>query len=176
VSSLNKGYEKVEVTLKWDPSAAGTPANDLDIVAAPYSAEDPYGKPAYLVHFDSRSPDGTMTLSRDSRTGLGFGTDEAMTLELDRLSSAYSRVVVGVAIQQREGRKTFAEVTNCGIRILDGHIELAQNDFTGVAEFTAATVAEFTRNESGAWEFRESVRGFDADPTYFAELMGKDHS
>ncbi|BCK68101.1 hypothetical protein Srufu_020540 [Streptomyces libani subsp. rufus] len=95
MSTLSKGIEKVEVTLKWDPSPLGTPDNDLDIVAATYTADAPHGEPAYLVHFDSRSPDGTITLNRDSRTGQGFGFDEIMTLELDRLAETYTRVIVG---------------------------------------------------------------------------------
>ncbi|MFG2193872.1 TerD family protein [Streptomyces sp. NPDC048639] len=176
MSSLNKGISKAEVTLKWDPSPSGTPANDLDIIAATYAADDPYGRPVYLVHFDSRSPDGTITLSRDSQTGQGFGTDEAMILELDRLAPSFGRVVVGVAIQQRTGRKTFGEVPNSEVRVLEGHIELAGDDFGGVAGATAATVAEFTRSESGTWQLRTGVRGFDTDPEAFADEMGADYS
>ena len=74
-------------------------------MAGTYRATDPYGAPAYLVHFDSRSPDGTINLNRDSRTGQGLGTDESMTLELERLSSEYARVVVGITIQQGAGRE-----------------------------------------------------------------------
>ncbi len=176
VSGLNKGLGKVEVTLKWDPSPAGTPANDLDIIAATYSADDPYGKPVYLVHFGSRSPDGTITLSRDSRTGQGFGPDEAMTLEFDRLSSAYTRVVVGVAIQQSETRKTFGEVASSSVRIREGNADLLVSDFAAVSGATAASVAEFVRGDSGEWELRAAVRGFDADPASFAGLMGQAHS
>ncbi|MGP3982920.1 TerD family protein [Streptomyces sp. KR80] len=172
MSSLNKGFGKVEVALRWDPSPSGEPAHDLDIVAATYAAGDPYGKPAYLVHFDSRSPDGTIVLNRDSRTGQGLGFDEVMTLELDRLAPAYARVVVGVAIQQREGRRTFGEVAHTGVRVLEGHHALAENDFAGVSGCTAATVAEFTRDGSGGWEFRGVVRGFDADPVSFVGMMG----
>ncbi|MGP3953524.1 TerD family protein [Streptomyces sp. 7N604] len=174
MSSLSKGISKVEVALKWDPSPFGAPDHDLDIVAATYPADAPYGKPAYLVHFDSRSPDGTITLNRDSRTGQGLGTDEAMTLELERLAPTYARVVVGVAIQQREGRKTFGDVPNSSIRILEGHAELATSDFADVSESTAAIVAEFTRDDVGEWKFRPAVRGFDADPASFAEHMGSD--
>jgi hypothetical protein len=47
VKDLNKGIRKAEVSLKWDPSPAGQPPTDLDIVAATYSATDPYGDPAY---------------------------------------------------------------------------------------------------------------------------------
>jgi tellurium resistance protein TerD len=172
VSSLNKGIEKVEVTLRWDPSPSGAPDHDLDIVAATYSAGDPYGEPTYLVHFDKRSPDGTITLNRDSRTGQGFGFDEVMTLELDRLAPTYTRVVVGVVIQQRGGEKTFGDIANTGVRILEGHTELAENDFAGVSGSTAATVAEFVRDDSGEWGFRKVIRGFDADPATFAGMMG----
>ncbi|MFI1801025.1 TerD family protein [Streptomyces sp. NPDC020379] len=173
MNGLNKGIEKVEVTLKWDPSPPGTPATDLDLIAATYPATAPYGSPAYLVYFGSRAPDGTITLSRDSRTGQGLGTDEAMTLELDRLSDEYGRVVVGVAIQQNAGRKTFGEVANTGIRITEDRSVLAAEDLTAVAAFTAATVGEFIRDSSGAWAFRNVLRGFDADPTAFAAMMGR---
>ncbi|MFH8559359.1 TerD family protein [Streptomyces sp. NPDC017988] len=172
MSSVSKGIKKVEVGLKWDPSTAGSPPNDLDIIAATYAADAPYGKPVYLVHFDSRSPDGTITLNRDSRTGQGFGFDEVMVLELDRLAPTYSRVVVGVTIQQQETQKVFGDITNTAVRIREGHTDLAQSDLAGVADSTAATIAEFTRDESGAWSFREAIRGFDADPTSFASLMG----
>ncbi|MEU9486210.1 TerD family protein [Streptomyces decoyicus] len=172
MSTFNKGIEKVEVTLKWDPSPHGTPDNDLDIIAATYTADAPHGEPAYLVHFDSRSPDGTITLNRDSRTGQGFGFDEIMTLELDRLSDTYTRVVVGVAIQQGEGRKVFGDIENTAVRIREGYTDLAENDFAEVAEATAAKVAEFARDEAGQWRFRAALRGFDTDPDAFVSQMG----
>lgn len=172
VSSPNKGVEKVEVAVRWDPSPSESSPHDLDIIAATYTADDPHGEPAYIVHFDSRSPDGTIDLSRDSRTGLGLGYDEVMTLELGRLASSYARVVVGVAVQQHSGRRTFGDIARTGVRIREGYVELAEHDFSGVSGATAATVAEFTRNGTGAWEFREHLRGFDADPESFTRLMG----
>ncbi|GFE21645.1 TerD family protein [Streptomyces libani] len=173
MSTLNKGIEKVEVTLKWDPSPIGTPDNDLDIVAATYTADAPHGEPAYLVHFDSRSPDGTITLNRDSRTGQGFGFDEIMTLELDRLAENYTRVIVGVAIQQGEGRKVFGDIANTAVRIREGYTDLVEHDFTEIAGATAATVAEFTRDEAGQWRIHPALRGFDTDPNAFTSEMGR---
>ncbi|MEU1121244.1 MULTISPECIES: TerD family protein [unclassified Streptomyces] len=172
VSSVSKGIKKVEVGLKWDPSPAGAPPNDLDIIAATYAADAPYGSPVYLVHFDSRSPDGTITLNRDSTTGQGFGFDEVMTLELDRLADSFVRVVVGVAIQQQEGQRVFGEIANTAVRIREGYTDLAQLDLSEVSGYPASTVAEFTRDESGAWSFRQDVRGFDTDPTTFTSVMG----
>ncbi|WP_447040395.1 TerD family protein [Streptomyces sp. DSM 118878] len=175
MSSVSKGIKKVEVGLKWDPSPAGESPNDLDIIAATYEAGAPYGAPAYLVHFDSRSPDGTIHLNRDSRTGQGFGYDEVMVLELNRLAARYVRVVVGVAIQQQDGEKVLGDIPNTAVRIREDHTALSESDLSAVSGSTAATVAEFTRDESGAWSFRETLRGFDADPTSFASLMGAEH-
>lgn len=175
MSGLNKGIRKVELAVKWDPSPAGQPPTDLDIVAATYLASDPYGDPAYVVHFDSRSPDGTIYLNRDSLDGKGFGWDEVMTLELHRLDSRYGRVVAGVVIQQRVGRKTFVSVLNPALRLREGYTVLAESDFGGVLGATAATVAEFVRDGSDEWAFRPGMHGYDTDPAGFARAMGRPH-
>ncbi|MGW6985089.1 TerD family protein [Streptomyces sp. NPDC054932] len=177
MTGVRKGLAKVEFALRWDPSPAGTPANDLDIVAAVYGAADLHGTPVQLVHFGSRSPDGTIALNRDSHTGQGFGFDEVMTIELHRMAPESSRVVVGVVIQNAETggadpAKTFADIDGTGFRIREGHTDLAQGDFGSVTGATAATVAEFTRDASGAWSFDLRLHGFEADPEEFARTMG----
>lgn len=173
MNGLSKGIRKVEVALRWDPSPAGRPPADLDVVAGTYLSDDPYGDPSYVVHYDSRSPDGTIYLNRDSQDGKGFGFDEIMMLELERLDARYARVVVGVAIQQRTEDRTFGNVANPGLRIREGYTDLATDDFSGVLGATAATVAEFVRDETGAWEFRAGVHGFEGDPATFTRVMGR---
>ncbi|MBT2405184.1 MULTISPECIES: TerD family protein [unclassified Streptomyces] len=180
MSGVRKSLAKVEISLRWDPSPVGTPANDLDILAAVYGTQDPYGEPVYVVHFGSRAPDGTITLNRDSRTGQGFGYDEVMTLELNRLAPELGRVVVGVVIQDAvihdagggDRTKTFADIAGTGLRIREGHTDLAESDFTVVPGATAATVAEFTRDAEGGWTLDADVRGFDNDPEEFVRTMG----
>ncbi|MEU6144676.1 TerD family protein [Streptomyces sp. NPDC047081] len=175
MNALSKGIRKAEVALKWDPSPTGQPPTDLDIVAATYATGDAYGDPAYVVHFDSRSPDGTIYLNRDSKDGKGFGWDEVMTLELDRLSDRYARVVVGIVIQQREAHRTFVNVINPGLRIREGYTVLAEDDFGDVLGAAAATVGEFVRDESGTWTFRAGIHGFEDDPATFTRVMGRAH-
>ncbi|WP_328302552.1 TerD family protein [Streptomyces sp. NBC_00435] len=175
MSGVRKGLAKVEIALKWDPSPAGAPVHDLDILAGVYAAADPYGEPVHLVHFGSRSPDGTITLNRDSRTGQGLGFDEVMTLELDRIAPELTRVVVGVMIQQQAGEGptlTFGDVARTGLRIREGYTDLAVDDFAGVATASAVTIAEFTRDASGVWSLDPEVRGFDSGPEEFARAMG----
>ncbi|SEE60956.1 tellurium resistance protein TerD [Streptomyces sp. 3213] len=173
VNGLNKGIRKAEVGLQWDPSPTGQPPVDLDIVATTYVANDLYGTPAYAVYFDSRSPDGTIYLNRDSKDGKGFGWDEVMTLELDRLADRYARVVVGVVIQQRVAHRTFVNVLNPKLRIREGYSVLTEEDFGDVLGATAATVGEFTRDESGSWDFHPGIQGFDDDPATFTRTMGR---
>ena len=172
VSGFSKAIRKVEVAVKWDPSPSGQPPTDLDVVAGTFTTVDPYGTPAYLVHFDSRSPDGTIFLNRDSQDGKGFGWDEVMTLELDRLDSRYARVVVGVVIQQRTTHRTFVNVLNPAVRVREGYNVLAEDDFGSVLGATAATVAEFVRDGSGDWGFRPGLHGFEDDPVVFSREMG----
>ncbi|MGW0367139.1 TerD family protein [Streptomyces sp. NPDC002990] len=180
MSGVRKGLGKVEVALRWDPSRAGTPAHDLDIVVAVYGTADLYGQPAYLVHFGSRSPDGTITLNRDSHTGQGFGFDEVMTLELDRMAAELRRVVVGVVIQDSaagagagaNGTRTFADIEGTGVRIREGHTDLAQTGFESIPAATAATVAEFLRDGSGGWTLKAELHGYDVGPEEFARTMG----
>ncbi|MCX4884012.1 TerD family protein [Streptomyces sp. NBC_00847] len=173
MNGLNKGIRKAEVSLKWDPSPTGQPPTDLDIVAATYLADDPYGEPTYVVHFDSRSPDGTIYLNRDSKDGKGFGWDEVMTLELDRLDGRYARVVIGVVIQQRSVHRTFVGVINPGLRIREGYTVLAEDDFGGVLGATAATIGDFLRDGSGDWTFHPGIHGYDDDPATFTRTMGQ---
>ncbi|MFF0011599.1 TerD family protein [Streptomyces sp. NPDC005374] len=173
MSAINKGIRKVEVALKWDPSPTGQPDTDLDIVAATYVAGDPYGDPAYVVHFDSRSPDGTIYLNRDSKDGKGFGWDEVMTLELERLDARYARVVVGAVIQQRSAHRTFVGVANPALRIREGYTVLAEDDFGSVLGATAATIGEFVRQEDGTWDFHPGINGFEDDPATFTRSMGR---
>ena len=98
-----------------------------------------------------------------------------MTLELDRLAATYARVVVGVAIQQHggaEGVRRHREHRGPHPRGIHG--PGAERLLRASPACTAATVAEFARDGSGAWSFREIVRGFDADPTSFAAADGRD--
>ena len=172
MSRINKALGKVEVKLRWDPSPVGEPPRHLDIVAATYHADDLHGRPEYIVHWDSRSPDGTINMSRHSHTGQGFGFVEVMVLELERLASSYGRVVVGVVIHQNTVPRTFGDIRNAGVVVAQKHTELLTHDFSRVTGSIATTVAEFTRNGSDEWEIREMIQGSDSEPVAFTTEMG----
>ncbi|MFF4500444.1 hypothetical protein [Streptomyces sp. NPDC001401] len=81
MGGVDKGLAKVGVRLKRDPSPHGEAPRHPDIIAATYATGDRYGRPVYAVHSESRSPGGTINMSRRSETGMGFGFVEAMVLE-----------------------------------------------------------------------------------------------
>ncbi|QHA08352.1 hypothetical protein GQF42_38380 [Streptomyces broussonetiae] len=56
--------------------------------------------------------------------------------------------------------------------IVQGYQQLLADDFSQVADATAATVAEFTRGSSGVWGIHEMIRGFEGDPVLFSAEMG----
>ncbi|MFJ6567474.1 TerD family protein [Streptomyces sp. NPDC091292] len=172
MSGASRVQGNIEVRLRWDPSPWNQPPHHLDIIATTYSADAPYGPPVYVVHSDSRSPDGTINMPRHSRTGQGFGYVEVMVLELDRLASSFARVVVGVAIHQNSGHKTFGDLSNAGVLVVEGYKELLADDFPEVAEATATKVATFTKDPSGSWQFHPTIQGFDSDPETFTAEMG----
>lgn len=99
-----------------------------------------------------------------------------MTLEFDRLAPSFARVVVGVAIHQDSGPKTFGDISNAGVLVVEGYKELLKDDLAQVSGSTAATVAEFTRDASGTWEFHGTVRGFDSDPCSSPRRWAAPHS
>ncbi|WP_306317123.1 MULTISPECIES: TerD family protein [unclassified Streptomyces] len=172
MSSVTTGLQKIEVKLRWDPSPLGQPPHHLDIVAATYSSDATDGQPRYVVHYDSRSPDGTINMSRHSETGMGLGFVEVMALELDRLAPSYARVVVGVVIHQDHGPRTFGDIENAEAVVVETYTDLMRTDFAPVAGSTSATVVEFVRNVHGAWELHEVVSGFDCDTAAFPAEMG----
>ena len=95
-----------------------------------------------------------------------------MTLELDRMSERLDRIVIGVAIQQRTGAKTFSGIPGTEAEIVEGTTPSPTDDFSEVGDATAATIAVFRRTESGAWQLNAACEAYDADPDAFAQLMG----
>ncbi|MBH1938103.1 TerD family protein [Streptomyces sp. AV19] len=173
MSGFGKGIETAQVRMKWDPAPFGATPHDLDLIGAVYATDDPYGPLLQIVHFGSRSTDGTVFLNRDSRTGQGLGWDEVMTMELSRMPGTSGRVVIGVAVRQAGGAPLrFADVANPRAQVVTGYEVLAEHDFKEVAGATAATVAEFARDGAGLWTFRPVLRGFDTDAVTFAKRMG----
>lgn len=176
MSSVTTGLQKIEVRLRWDPSPVGESPRHLDIVAATYADDSPDDQPEYVVHYDSRSPDGTINMDRHSETGMGFGFVEVMSLELDRLAPSYTRVVVGVVIHQDLTPRTFSDIENAGVLVVEKYTDLLETDFTPVADSTCTTVVEFRRNDVGAWKLHELMRGFDCDASAFPTEIGGAHS
>lgn len=82
-----------------------------------------------------------------------YSTDAPTGGLCTRLAPSFARVVVGGAIHQDSGPKAFGDISNAGVLAVEGYKELLRDDLAQVSGSTAATVAEFTRDTYGAWEF-----------------------
>lgn len=173
VSSLNKGsnvaldslsptLSRVAVGLGWQPGRAG-PTIDLDAVALLVGADGRCVSTQDVVYYNRRrSPDGSVTLSGDNRTGVGAGDDETLLVDLAALPQTTTRVVVAVSIYEALARhQDFAQLKAAHVRILDpsSGAELTRFDLGGLGPETAMVFGELYRHK-GAWKFRAVGQGY----------------
>ena len=154
MSTPNKGIGKVEVTLKWDPSPPGAPAHDLDIVAATYPANEPYGNPrirALRQPLAGRHHQSQPGQQDGPRARLGRGDDPGARPAVGRVRPRGRRGRHPAAGRPKDLRRH----SEPGVRIREGYTSGRGRLLLG-RRATAATVAEFVRDGSGGWEFRET--------------------
>lgn len=172
VSSVSTVAGKVEVRLRWDPSPWGQQPRHLDIVAATYSADAPHGRPVYVVNSESRSPDGTINMSRRQRERPGVrvhGGDGPRTRPSRRVVRAGGRR--GGDPPERRGqdvRRAVARqdagrggVQGAAVRRLHGGGRIHRRDGRGVHQ---GRLRRLGVPPDGA--------GFDSEPAGFSAEMG----
>ena len=114
------GINKITVGLGWD-------AND-DVSAYQFDCDASVfilgenGKlltDEYFVFYNNlRSPDNAVMHNGDNRTGVGEGDDESINIELSKLNSQATQIVLVITIDQAEERKQdFGMITNSFARV-----------------------------------------------------------
>jgi len=167
---------QVRVGLGWDaPEGPGLPAFDLDASAFILG---PSGRALSDQHFifynnladvlSGKDPDWTrasVAHHGDNRTGEGDGDDEQISVFLDRLSSAATRVVFTVTIHEANARsQTFGQVRNAFIRVVNAvnDVELARFDLSSGASYETAIAFGELYRDGDEWRFGalgEPLRG-----------------
>lgn len=165
--SLSKeapGVESVTIGLGWD--ARATDGADFDLDASCFLLGD-NGKvledKGFIFYNNLVSADGSVVHTGDNRTGKGDGDDEAITVDLTKLSPAIKTVAVAVTIHEAEKRKqNFGQVRNAYIRILnnkDGK-EIARYDLTEDASVNTAMLFGELYRHGNEWKFRAVGEGY----------------
>src|SRR3546814_6414300 len=115
------GLTKVFVGLGWDARTTSGADYDLDAVALVLDNSGKVLNDQHFIFFNNlKSPDGTIEHTGDNLDGEGDGDDEVINVNLQGLSPAIERIVVGVAIYDAVALQlTFGQVQNAFIRVVN---------------------------------------------------------
>lgn len=159
--------KKVGLGLGWDTNSSDT-GSDFDLDASIFMLK-PDGKipddKNFIFYNNLTSPDGSTVHQGDNRTGEGDGDDEAIFVELGKISSDITELVIVVTIDEAQTRKqNFGQVKNAFIRIydLETNKELAKYDLE--EDFSIETAIEFGRlyKKDNSWRFKAVGVGYNS--------------
>lgn len=159
------GLSKVFVGLGWDARATSGADFDLDAVAFILGTNGKVLNDQHFIFFNNlTSPDGTVMHMGDNLTGEGEGDDEVIKVNLEGLSPAVDKVVIGVSIYDAVAQQlTFGQVQNAFIRVVneDNDAELARYDLSEEASIETAMVFGELYKDSNGWNFRAVGQSYD---------------
>ena len=179
--SLSKeapGLKKITVGLGWQARATDGQPFDLDASAFMLTAEGKVQSDAGFIFYNQpKSAEGSVHYLGDNRTGDADGDDEQITVDLDAVPAAITKVAFSVTIHDAVARaQSFGQVSNAFIRVVnqDGGVELARYDLTeDYAGETALIFGELYRH-NGEWKFKAVGQGYNGGLAALAKGFGVD--
>jgi tellurium resistance protein TerD len=181
--NLNKGA-LFNVELFWDSShdldahallahsdGSGAKVSDFVQVLSTYNMKKTNPGGALIPNPDGSfsTPEGALTHSGDSRTGIGKALDEIITVDGAKVPAGVNEIPFFVTIHNG-GNLSFSDIKDAGIRIKDGSgKELVSyhlgNEFSG---FNSVQMGSLLLGPAG-WEFAAAGTGFKGD---FNDVLG----
>jgi tellurium resistance protein TerD len=164
LSRAAPGLRKILLGLGWDARATAGADFDLDATAFLLGENGKVGSDEDFVFYRQLvSKCGSVEHTGDNRTGSGDGDDEALQINLEKVPSSVTRVVICVTIEDAESRRqNFGQVSNAFMRVvnLDGDQELARFDLSeDYSTETAMIFGEIYRNGE-EWKFKAVGQGY----------------
>jgi tellurium resistance protein TerD len=177
--SLDKvapGLKKVVIGLGWD--ARGTDGADFDLDASLFMVKAD-GKVRsdsdFIFYNNPKSAEGSIEHTGDNRTGAGEGDDEQIKVDLARIPTDVSKLVVSVTIHEAESRRqNFGMVSSAFIRLVnqDNDQEVVRYDLSEDASTEAAMIFGEVYRHNDEWKFRAVGQGFNGGLGPLAKSMG----
>ena len=140
------GLSKILVGLGWDTNSRDTGAEfDLDASAFLLGASGKVENEKNFVFYNNlTSADGSVVHTGDNRTGEGEGDDEAIKIDLSKISPNVKEIDIVVTIHEANARRqNFGMVKNSFMRIVDERSgkEIARYDLE--EDFSTETAVSF---------------------------------
>jgi tellurium resistance protein TerD len=172
---IDIGLSKITVGLGWDPNEGTGHDFDLDASAIMINENRKLVSEQHFVFFNNlKSPDGALEHTGDDPDGKSSDgdDDEAIKIDLNKVSSDVQEILFVVTIEDFQARKqNFGQVRNSYIRIVDDlkGEEIAKYELD--EDFSIETGVEFGRlyKRNGQWKFEASGIGYQADLSFFLE-------
>ena len=178
--SLSKeapGLSKILVGLGWDTNSSDTGAEfDLDASAFLLGASGKVENEKNFVFYNNlTSADGSVVHTGDNRTGEGEGDDEAIKIDLSKISPNVKEIDIVVTIHEANARRqNFGMVKNSFMRIVDERSgkEIARYDLE--EDFSTETAVSFGKIyfKVNEWRFAANGSGFKEGLAGFCKQFG----
>jgi tellurium resistance protein TerD len=177
--SLDKvapGLKKVVIGLGWD--ARGTDGADFDLDASLFMVKADgrvRSDSDFIFYNNPKSAEGAIEHTGDNRTGAGEGDDEQIKVDLARIPTDVSKLVVSVTIHEAESRRqNFGMVSSAFIRLVnqDNDQEVVRYDLSEDASTEAAMIFGEVYRHNDEWKFRAVGQGFNGGLGPLAKSMG----
>jgi len=170
------GMTRMVIGLGWD--ARATDGAEFDLDASIFMLGD-NGKVvddnSFIFYNNLNSVCGGVQHTGDNRTGEGDGDDEAINVDLTKLSPNVKKLTVSVTIHDAEARgQNFGQVSNAFVRIVnqDNNQEVVRFDLS--EDYSTETAMNFGElyNHNGEWKFRAIGQGFTGGLRPLAQEFG----
>ena len=165
LSKTDPSLTQVLVGLGWD--ARATDGVDFDLDASAFllgASEKVRGEHDFIFYNQTRSQDGSVEHTGDNRTGDGDGDDEAVTIDLGKVSPDVQKIAITVTIHDADSRgQNFGQVQNAFIRVVNNQsqVEIVRFDLNeDYSTETAMIFGELYRH-NGEWKFRAVGQGYN---------------
>ena len=165
--SLSKSapsLKRILVGLGWESRSTTGADYDLDASAFLLGENGKVRRDEdFLFYNQLLSVCGSVEHTGDNRTGVGDGDDEALKIDLEKISDSIKRIVISVTIDDAEVKnQNFGQISEAFMRIvnLDNDIEIVRFDLTeDYSTETAMIFGEIYRH-NGEWKFKAVGQGF----------------
>jgi tellurium resistance protein TerD len=177
--SLDKeepGLTKILIGLGWDTRS--TDGEDFDLDASVFLLGESgrvRGDHDFIFYNQLKSADGSVEHTGDNRTGEGDGDDEAVKVDLSRVSPDIHKLSVVVTIHDAQARRqNFGMVQNAFIRVVNDSTarEISRYDLAEDCSVETAMIFGEVYRYGREWKFRAVGQGYQGGLAALARNFG----
>lgn len=175
----NPSLSKITVGLGWDVNQySGGAEFDLDASVFVCGANGKCRNDNDFIFYKNLdSVDGAIHHTGDNKTGIGDGDDEAIQINLTKVTADVQKIAITVTIYDANNRRqNFGQVSNAYVRVIDDTTgsEIVHFDLGEDFSIETAIVAGEIYRHNGEWKFNAVGAGFQGGLAALCKNYGID--